>query len=213
MFIVEAGRVRLLGARLIAGFGSLDLHKLAQDHHCFADFFALEELFAAADDELIPASANACSKLLIARLFGREWRCPRVPCRRLPMPLFARQFQHFALIICVGNKSDRWSRVPLRLQPHRTSGHPCPPSNLKTGTAYEAGGSTAAVSGCFQDSVGDGDYLRRGAVVAVELDASGTGVVFLEVYEVGRVCAREGINGLGDVADDADIVAAAQPLL
>ena len=59
--------------------------------------------------------------------------------------------------------------------------------------------------------VGGGDHLGGGAVVADQVDRGGAGVLGRELAQVARVGAGEGVDGLGGVADHADLVAAAEP--
>ena len=69
----------------------------------------------------------------------------------------------------------------------------------------------AAARRLLQQGVGGGDDLGGGAVVAGQLDRRGRGKLGREVAEVGRVGAGEGVDGLRRVADDAQLVATAQP--
>ncbi len=68
-----------------------------------------------------------------------------------------------------------------------------------------AGGFAA---GLGEQSVGEVDDLRGGAVVADELDDGGPGVAAAEVQQVVGGRAGEGVDGLAGVADDAQAGAA-----
>ena len=54
-------------------------------------------------------------------------------------------------------------------------------------------------------------HLRRRPIVEVELEVLAAGEVPVEVLEEARVGAREAVDRLGHVADDAEVVAFAQP--
>ena len=65
--------------------------------------------------------------------------------------------------------------------------------------------------GLLQQRVGGRDDLGGRAVVADQLDRGGAGELRREVAQVGSVGAREGVDRLGRVAHDAQLVAAPQP--
>lgn len=83
-------------------------------------------------------------------------------------------------------------------------------SSVPLGDEFEAvfGG---AASGVGEEGVGEVDYLGGGAVVADEFDDGGVGVAGAEVEEVVGGGAGEGVDGLAGVADDAEVVAVAEP--
>ena len=65
--------------------------------------------------------------------------------------------------------------------------------------------------GAREDPVGQVDHLRGGAVVPDEPDHLRAVVAAREVGEEGGGGAGEGVDGLGDVADDAELAPVAQP--
>ena len=72
-------------------------------------------------------------------------------------------------------------------------------------------GGGAAAAPAAQQLVGQPHHLRGGAVVADQLDHGGLGVLRLEAEQVLRRGAGERVDGLAGVADDAQLVAAAEP--
>ena len=94
-----------------------------------------------------------------------------------------------SVVVLVGPIADVGSPVALAGQTHR---------------AFSLGGAG-------QHIVGQGDDLRGRAVVAGQLDDAGTRVLAPKAGQVVRGGAREGVDGLRDVADDAHVVAPAQP--
>ena len=68
-----------------------------------------------------------------------------------------------------------------------------------------------ALGGAGEDVVGQGHDLRSGTVVARQFDDASTGVFASESRQIVRGRAREGVDRLCDVADDAHVVATTQP--
>ena len=92
-------------------------------------------------------------------------------------------------LVGVTEIGDRGAGLGLRLQPDA--------------------GRVAATT--VEHRVGHGDDLRRGAVVADQLDALGLRVATGERREDLRGRPGEGVDGLARVADHADVVATAEP--
>ena len=70
---------------------------------------------------------------------------------------------------------------------------------------------TLALARARQDVVRQGHDLRGRPVVAGQLDDACARMLAPETCQVVRGCAREGVDGLCDVADDAHVVAPTQP--
>ena len=68
-------------------------------------------------------------------------------------------------------------------------------------------------AGAAQHEVGQAHHLRGGAVVAHQLDGAGLGVAGAEAEQVLGRGAGEGVDGLGGVADDAQVAPLPQPQL
>ena len=93
------------------------------------------------------------------------------------------------VVVLVGAVSDVCSPVALAGQAH----------------------CAVALCGAGEDVVGQGHDLRSGAVVARQFDDASTGVFASEPRQIDRGSAREGVDRLCDVADDAHVVATTQP--
>ena len=91
---------------------------------------------------------------------------------------------------------------------HRT-GRPLCQELQRRGPGGVGDGTSAAAAG--QQVVGQPHHLRGGAVVADQLDDCCLGVLGLEAEQVLRRGTRKGVDGLAGVADDAELVAAAEP--
>ena len=71
--------------------------------------------------------------------------------------------------------------------------------------------SSLSVLGTFEDVVGQGDDLRGRPVVSRELGDARARMLAPKSGQVLRRGSREGVDGLCDVADDADVVASPEP--
>ena len=95
----------------------------------------------------------------------------------------------FGSIVVVGAVGDLGTAVALAGQPHRA----------------------LTLSRARQDVVRQGHDLRGRPVVAGQLNDASPGVLAPETSQIVRGRAREGVNGLRDVADDAHVVSPTQP--
>ena len=84
------------------------------------------------------------------------------------------------------------------------------PGQLRAGLALRPE-PDAARAGVLEQAVRGVDHLRGRAVVADQLDAGGGGELREEVGQVARLGAGEGVDRLGRVAHDADLVTSTEP--